>query len=50
MTTKRNTSSHDIVEYLKEQIASFRSTAAAEETGRIREVGDGIAKVLDSHT
>lgn len=45
MTTKRNTTSHDIVEHLKEQIASFRSTAAAEETGRIREVGDGIAKV-----
>ncbi len=45
MTTKRTTTNHDIVDHLKEQIASFRDTSAAEETGRIREVGDGIAKV-----
>ncbi len=43
--SKTATSAHDIVEQLKRQIKSFSTTAAAEETGRVREVGDGIAKV-----
>jgi F-type H+-transporting ATPase subunit alpha len=45
MTTKNVTAAHDIVERLKQQISDFRETAAAEETGRVREVGDGIAKI-----
>jgi F-type H+-transporting ATPase subunit alpha len=43
--TKPSIAAHDIVEQLKRQIKSFSATAAAEETGRVREVGDGIAKV-----
>lgn len=45
MTKKSATASHDIVEQLKSQIESFATSAAAEETGRVREIGDGIAKV-----
>ncbi len=45
MTTKNATAAHDIVERLKQQIADFRETAAGEESGRVREVGDGIASV-----
>src|SRR3989344_4669262 len=46
MTTKQNvTAAHDVVERLKKQIADFRETAAGEVTGRVREVGDGIAKI-----
>ncbi len=44
MTTKE-TKTNDIVEELKHQIASFKDHASSEETGRVREVGDGIAKV-----
>src|SRR3990167_8403529 len=46
MTTNQNvTAAHDVVERLKKQIADFRETAAGEVTGRVREVGDGIAKI-----
>jgi F-type H+/Na+-transporting ATPase subunit alpha len=45
MNAKNVTAAHDIVERLKQQIADFRETAAAEETGRVREVGDGIATI-----
>ncbi len=41
MTTK---ATNDIVEELKRQIASFKDHASSEETGRVREVGDGIVK------
>ncbi|HWR00112.1 MAG TPA: F0F1 ATP synthase subunit alpha [Candidatus Methylomirabilis sp.] len=44
--TKENvTAAHEVVERLKQQIADFRETAAGEITGRVREVGDGIAKI-----
>ncbi|MBD3251965.1 F0F1 ATP synthase subunit alpha [Candidatus Uhrbacteria bacterium] len=45
MTEKTQNAAHEIVEQLKRQIKSFATTAAAEETGRVREVGDGIATV-----
>ncbi|MFA5129540.1 MAG: F0F1 ATP synthase subunit alpha [Patescibacteria group bacterium] len=45
MQKKTDPKTHDIVEQLKSQIESFSATAAAEETGRVREIGDGIAKV-----
>lgn len=45
MTKRTTTASNDIVDQLKQKIASFASTAAAEETGRVREIGDGIAKI-----
>lgn len=45
MTTKQHSAAHDIVEQLKRQIKSFSATAVAEETGRVRQVGDGIATV-----
>jgi F-type H+-transporting ATPase subunit alpha len=45
MTAKNVTAAHDVVERLKQQIADFRETAAGEETGRVREAGDGIAKI-----
>ncbi len=44
--TKDNvTAAHEVVERLKQRIADFRETAAGEITGRVREVGDGIAKI-----
>lgn len=45
MTTKNVNAAHDVVERLKQQITDFRETAAGEDTGRVREVGDGIAKI-----
>lgn len=45
MTTKNVTAAFDIVDRLKQQITDFKETAAGEETGRVREVGDGIAKI-----
>jgi F-type H+-transporting ATPase subunit alpha len=46
MTTHEHTAAaSEIVERLKKQIEDFRETAAAEESGRVREVGDGIAKI-----
>lgn len=46
MTTKKTTTeTNGLVDQLKARIQSFGETAAAEETGRVREVGDGIANV-----
>lgn len=47
MTTKRTHTdqAYDIIDHLKSKIQSFASTAIAEETGRVREIGDGIAKI-----
>ena len=44
MTTKKATG-QTIVEQLTSQIKSFATNASAEETGIVREIGDGIAKV-----
>lgn len=45
MSEKLHTSAQDIVAQLKKQISSFAATAAAEETGRVRQAGDGIASI-----
>ncbi|GMU25574.1 F0F1 ATP synthase subunit alpha [Patescibacteria group bacterium] len=45
MSEKLSTNAQDIVAQLKKQISSFAATAAAEETGRVRQVGDGIASI-----
>jgi F-type H+-transporting ATPase subunit alpha len=42
---KNTVAAREIVEQLKRQIKSFSAAASAEETGRVREVGDGTAKV-----
>jgi F-type H+-transporting ATPase subunit alpha len=41
---KNTIAAREIAEQLKRQIKSFSAAATAEETGRVREVGDGTAK------
>jgi F-type H+/Na+-transporting ATPase subunit alpha len=43
-SSKEAKKTNDIVEELKRQIASFKDHVSSEETGRVREVGDGIVK------
>lgn len=45
MTTKKSAAGLSIIDQLTSQIKSFAHSASAEETGTIREIGDGIAKI-----
>lgn len=42
---KKQLDARDIVEQLRSQIKDFAATAGGEETGRVRQIGDGIAIV-----